>query len=297
MRCDYCGWENPEGRERCVKCNQPLPEEICVQESAVVEHSEPTTPSNAGSRATVVFQQESVAEVVAPSRGGAYCPECGYPFADANVDVCPACGRSVQMAVPVEEPQPVVEPIAPQPVAPQSSPMNRTVMDFGKSASADKASMKRTVMDAGSVEIQPASTPSSDMSRTVFDVGGMAQSKKSALKQTIRDFSIFETADNSIQSNNEVAAGARLVPMDNFDGKSAPICVEPQGGLLLNRANVDPENPTIDAGEQARVVCKNNEWYIQNLSSSHTTYVCTSREMKLEAGDIVVIGNKRFIFQ
>lgn len=24
MRCQFCGWDNPEGRTKCEKCNKPL---------------------------------------------------------------------------------------------------------------------------------------------------------------------------------------------------------------------------------------------------------------------------------
>ena len=24
MRCQFCGWDNPQGKENCEKCNKPL---------------------------------------------------------------------------------------------------------------------------------------------------------------------------------------------------------------------------------------------------------------------------------
>lgn len=72
----------------------------------------------------------------------------------------------------------------------------------------------------------------------------------------------------------------------SFSGKS----------VILNRSNTDPENPTITSKEQAELTFENGEWYIENKSVQPTTYVFAAHKIKLQKGDIVVMGNRMFEF-
>lgn len=65
MRCNNCGWTNPEGLSKCQKCNQTL------------SVSEPSTPKE-----VVTFEKKE-------SLGR--CEKCGYPLAE-DADFCPSCG-------------------------------------------------------------------------------------------------------------------------------------------------------------------------------------------------------------
>ena len=66
--------------------------------------------------------------------------------------------------------------------------------------------------------------------------------------------------------------------------------------IILNRANTDPNNQSITSQEQAELTCEDGEWYIIDKSKMHTTYVLASRKMKLNKGDIIVLGNRLFEF-
>jgi uncharacterized Zn finger protein (UPF0148 family) len=263
---------NPDGAKRCVKCNQelsePIPEPVVVEEQ-VIEQPQVIARPQSDTRATVVLQHSPE---VNQQNDMPVCCACGYPLA-AGATECPNCGSQVKSAAsmvqPMVESQPAVQP----------TPMNRTIMDVGMHPSAPSSSKP-------------------DMMRTVMDVGVVRDSNKhAAMKQTVRDFSILENLDKDEPQETVAAKScAHLEPMDNFDGKSTSIALN-SDNVLLNRANVDATNLSIDVNEQARMVCRNGEWFIQNLSQTRTTYVCTSREIKLEVGDIVVVGNKRYIFQ
>lgn len=87
MRCKNCGWENPDGQEKCEKCHGTLVD-------AAPEHK-PTTPVSDRMRSTV-------AEGVifdTPVHGGApkTCPKCGYPVSDTSTS-CPNCNHELQPA-------------------------------------------------------------------------------------------------------------------------------------------------------------------------------------------------------
>ena len=68
MRCNNCGWNNPDGASKCQKCNQPL-----------VMESVPETEHNGAS--------------VKPIEN--HCPKCGYILAEGSV-ICPMCKTDIR---------------------------------------------------------------------------------------------------------------------------------------------------------------------------------------------------------
>lgn len=123
MRCQFCGWDNPNDKDTCEKCNKPLasnvrndnPASATVRENRVSPadgradrshaydsdgiqgiHDHPTERRDAIEGA---FNPKATVRET-PSGYGAKkeCPECGYPL---DNDVCAACGYS-----PADESQP-----------------------------------------------------------------------------------------------------------------------------------------------------------------------------------------------
>lgn len=66
MRCNNCGWTNPEGLSKCQKCNQVLSLCESLESKEIV---------------TVEENNESLGR----------CLKCGYPLGE-GVDYCPNCG-------------------------------------------------------------------------------------------------------------------------------------------------------------------------------------------------------------
>ena len=67
--------------------------------------------------------------------------------------------------------------------------------------------------------------------------------------------------------------------------------------VSLNRDNTDPDNNTISSNAQAELIYEDNAWYINDKSSYNTTFVHVTGRMKLNDGDIILMGNRRFIFK
>lgn len=70
MRCNNCGWNNPEGVTKCQKCNQVLNEE------------------NADWDWANDLENNSISD----DEAFIICEKCGYQLA-GNVSVCPECGH------------------------------------------------------------------------------------------------------------------------------------------------------------------------------------------------------------
>ena len=82
MRCNNCGWENPDTNTRCEKCNAPL------SGGAVnpVQMSAPAPNLNKTVNEAVVFPEANV------HNAANVCPQCGYPMRE-GVQICPNCGN------------------------------------------------------------------------------------------------------------------------------------------------------------------------------------------------------------
>lgn len=93
MRCQFCGWENPENRSACEKCNQPLQQVAPIGKSTVRENMD----SSAADRKTMTRSNDgfnpkaTVRENVQKQERVSECPKCGYNV--ENEDVCPCCGE------------------------------------------------------------------------------------------------------------------------------------------------------------------------------------------------------------
>ena len=90
----------------------------------------------------------------------------------------------------------------------------------------------------------------------------------------------------------------RLTPMPLAPNeKHLPQEVELKGEFNeLNRGNLEPDNFTISQKVQAIMTCKDGKWYIKDQSPYKTTFVLASEEVPLKNGDVILMGNRRFVF-
>ncbi len=92
MRCQFCGWDNPPGKESCEKCNKPLSNGSSEEMSADVSQSNHDRSTDRYS-ASVFSPKATVREAQdlrkSDSAEPMECPKCGYPLENGE---CPACG-------------------------------------------------------------------------------------------------------------------------------------------------------------------------------------------------------------
>lgn len=97
MRCQFCGWDNPQGKAACEKCNKPLISNDVVEVRSVASneanHDRPTD-RQVGS---VFNPKATVRETPDASKlknvEKNECPECGYSLENGE---CSACGYKVE---------------------------------------------------------------------------------------------------------------------------------------------------------------------------------------------------------
>ena len=66
--------------------------------------------------------------------------------------------------------------------------------------------------------------------------------------------------------------------------------------IVLNRANTDPNNHTITSKRQAILTHDDNGWFLENQSEHNSTFIQVNKRMKLQDGDIIMMGNRLFVF-
>ncbi len=67
--------------------------------------------------------------------------------------------------------------------------------------------------------------------------------------------------------------------------------------VTLNRNNLDRENYTISSQEHAVIERLDGKWYLNNKSSLKTTYVQVNAPTELKDGDVILLGDRMFIFR
>jgi hypothetical protein len=90
--------------------------------------------------------------------------------------------------------------------------------------------------------------------------------------------------------------GFSLKPLDKSADAKALSFQYSGDEIVLNRANLDPSNLTITSRIQAKITFENGKWKITNVSDLKTTYIQVVKTMTLEKGDVIVFGNKHFLF-
>ena len=88
-----------------------------------------------------------------------------------------------------------------------------------------------------------------------------------------------------------------LSPVKRNGERHDPEDVELEGNeVVLNRENTDPGNMSITSRAQAVITRKDDQWYIEDKSEQKTTFKQVDTPQLLKDGDIILLGNRLFIF-
>jgi len=69
-----------------------------------------------------------------------------------------------------------------------------------------------------------------------------------------------------------------------------------QGSTELNRDNTLKDNKTITSNVQAEIKFENGEWFLLDRSEQQTTFIRPGSPIKLNKGDIILLGDTKFVF-
>ena len=98
MRCQFCGWDNPQGKNSCEKCGKPLEADNSVEPSNIpsgsIDRDHSTSrqaTSNKELKATVREKKSRQMDSTDAQKRDEACPICGYTLENG---MCSSCGYS-----------------------------------------------------------------------------------------------------------------------------------------------------------------------------------------------------------
>ena len=142
-------------------------------------------------------------------------------------------------------------------------------------------------------------TPVTNFKQTIRDFGAAALVSDTVKDDKIESSEVAKTVAEKVDANSAESAEKEVLKLTLLDYSNECVndIVLSREGLVLNRENVDASNASIDETAHAQIEFAEDGWYISNMSKLNNTYILVNRKMKLEKGDVIVIGNKRYIFQ
>lgn len=290
MRCRNCGWENPDTHQNCEKCGaglempsnaqQPMPD------STVFPHSSNTnSPARATVRETDVFKMAVNSPAFNEPSNQTNCPCCGYPVAP-GAENCPACGTRIAAAqysphvaerpqhnqgIPADFPNPVNYPRGNNPTVSEIPRQGLHCINCGSLLAPNAKFCAACGAPVGNQPMNVSPRPKKPFGGTISgftDPGNMGMGSFCTLKP--------------------IAWGRERIEYQpiSYTGER----------IVLNRSNTDANNQTITSNEQASLTYKDGEWYLEDLSPNRSTMIRVDRPVKLNDGDIIMLGNRMFEF-
>lgn len=101
--------------------------------------------------------------------------------------------------------------------------------------------------------------------------------------------------DNGMHHNNVYFCQLQPIAWEGERVQYQPISYSGEQ-IVLNRANTDPNNHTITSKRQAILTHDDNGWFLENQSEHNSTFIQVNKRMKLQDGDIIMMGNRLFVF-
>ena len=120
-----------------------------------------------------------------------------------------------------------------------------------------------------------------------FDVAIKSSKKGTNTGKTINPWVQSEQASTTFSLTAIDTIGENGASPLEFEGEE----------VKLSRKNLDPSNITITSQTQAIIRKKGGAWHLVNKSSLQTTFLRVDKEIELQSGDIILLGNRQFRFE
>lgn len=257
MRCDNCGWNNPDGLTKCQKCNQELKPAPNFNQTIMDPNKQHSAP--------VQQAGDSVA-----------CVKCGYPLSAGNT-YCPNCGT--QVAPPSPAPAPVSQNtktvrVLPEELLVENRPeaLKATVREIPVELLADNPAPKQ-IDNTKTVRVLPEE---------------LLQDEPAAPAPA--------PVPAPVPAEPELP-GFKLVPMDNFDGQTPQALSFSGEKVSVDRKDIPGADSSIGEDVQVAFEYEDGQWTVSGKEGRPVVYVAASHKICLQPGDVIVVGNRRYIFE
>lgn len=213
------------------------------------------------------------AKVCPPQGNLTICPRCNYTLRP-GMEECPNCNYRL---VP-----------GPKAAAPQGAPQQRPAQSARAAAPQSGAIHRPTV--TGLPEVSPQGNAGVSAPATGAAPAPQGNQNAPHYRGTVNVYTDAPLPDLSPKFS--------LTPVQKINETVPPRPLEFEGQeAILNRANTDPENLSITSRQQASVSRVNGRWVISDLSDQQTTFIHPAKGHELHDGDIILLGNRLFVFK
>jgi hypothetical protein len=104
-------------------------------------------------------------------------------------------------------------------------------------------------------------------------------------------------ANNGVNAEHLTPGAFTLTILPESGEQIMPFATKFEGSSIeLNRNNTDRDNKTITSKVQARLVCVDGKWFIEDHSKMKTTFVRSASRIELHSGDVILMGDRQFLF-
>lgn len=273
MRCDNCGWDNSPNSSTCLKCghvlsgqvgsgfNGPMSNGSYISEEAKKTRVISVVDDAAAQLKKTVIQGVQTSPAMQKSASGGLCPRCRYPMTG---NYCANCGYSEDDATEQDT----------------KDETNNSWKETGKVVS----------------EYMEGQNECSKCGAKVpRDYKYCPMCAEPIIPSTINPFGKNRRHDEPKAPQPKCTL--ELIPDENDEEKPENIKHEYEGAeIMLCRENTDAFNRTITSKEQALICCQDGKWTIVNRSEFQSTLVSANREIELQSGDVIMLGDRRFRF-
>ena len=312
MRCINCGWDNQPGAATCVKCGQLLESNDNSQQQPVVVPQQqqggyPGANQDPLSRPTVVGiqqQPEPRPTVVGMpsepvSRPTTVMASGQIPGGQPQPNRLPySAAERATVSVPAEQ---LVENLTIMP--PMANSNDGSCPSCGYPIVGSPAKCPSCGHDLSKPVQQPVAAPAvpskqeEQPASTRVGAAVLPEQPMNGRQTVIGDFA-HHLVTGEAQESKPAAAPRCSLTIVLEETEEKPELKNGYEGerIVLTRNNTEPDNRTITSREQAVLTYENGQWFIEDHSDLRSTFIRVSRKLPVQAGDVIVLGDRRFTF-
>jgi predicted Zn-ribbon and HTH transcriptional regulator len=188
--------------------------------------------------------------------------------------------------------------------SPENNILRKTVREGFENVN----SLKKTIRETDNIEVDkagevvvcencsyPVRSDDKSCPNCGHETGIKSQPTKPVAGGTIDPWSMTEDEEEEGEETKKNACSLLLIAHNNETAESQPVLYS-GNEIILNRDNTEKDNYTITSKEQAALTYENGKWFIEDKSAMQTTFLYVDKKKEIQSGDIIVLGNRRFIF-
>ena len=84
----------------------------------------------------------------------------------------------------------------------------------------------------------------------------------------------------------------KLTPITKENEQSLATLIVEDASTIVNRSNIDPENPTISTKSHALLEIRDGQVFLNNQTAAETTFIQVKQPTQLQNGDVILLGNR-----